>query len=84
MTVCAKILKRAQLANDNRMSQMYIRRRRIDAKFDAQWLAGFRRVFELGAKFALANDVYGALTQVLNLFVYSHHIIVNRAIVNRK
>src|SRR6267143_1393881 len=74
----AQLLKSTQLANDNGVSKMNVRRGGIDPEFYAQWLACLRRLFKLGAQLLLADDLRGSFAQVLELFINRHWLIVNR------
>src|SRR5215472_2018928 len=75
------VLKVFQLPQDDGVAEMNIGRGGIDAKIDAQRLASFRGIFELGLQLVLANDFGGAFFQVRKLFVNGlerrSHLIVS-------
>ena len=68
----AQFLKRAQLANHHRVTEMNVGRGRIRAEFHTQWLAGLGRLFQLRSQFVFANYFGGAFAQISKLFVYRH------------
>ena len=66
----AEILKVLQLANQNRVAEMEIRRGGIEAGFHAQRAAGGTRLFEPGAQLGQRNNFRSAFLEVFELFVY--------------
>src|SRR6185503_10470076 len=68
----AQLLKRAQLANNDRVAQVDVRRGRVSAKLDAQGFSRRGRLFELRAQLVFANDLGGAFSKIGQLFVDSH------------
>ena len=68
----AEILKMFELADQNGVAQVDVRRGGIEARLHAQRLAGFLRALELGAQFFDANGLFRAFGEVRELFVNRH------------
>ena len=66
----AKILKVFHLPDQDRVANMNIRSRGVEAGLHAQWLSGFLRPFELVDQLLLADDFHCASSDVLELFLY--------------
>ncbi len=58
-----------KLAQEHGVSEMKIRRGRIESGFHAQRLAGCKRLLQLGAQLRLLNNFSGAFLDVGELFV---------------
>jgi hypothetical protein len=66
----SEILKMFEFAQQNRVAEMEVRRRRIKSSLHPQGFARCPRPLQLGTEFGLADDFRGALLDVGKLFVY--------------
>src|SRR4051794_35854593 len=69
-----KVLKMFQLADEDGVAKMKVRRGWVESCFHAQRLAGLSRFLQLLAQFRLADDLRRALFYVCELLVYRRKI----------
>jgi len=67
-----EVLEVFHLAQQDRVPEVQVGRRGIEANFDGQWLSGLRKPFELRAQLAGANDVHASFREICQLLVDSH------------
>ena len=66
----AEVLKVLQLAHEHRVAEVQVGRGRVEAGFDAQWLAGEARGFEAFAQVGEADDLGRAFLEQVELVFY--------------
>ena len=67
-----EILKVLHLADEHRVTEVQIRRGRIEADLDQQRPSCFFEALEFGAQFRGSHHVHAPLREVMQLFVDSH------------